>query len=76
MLKNASEVWVRGSYSFIINLTKKGEVTKKSSQQVHDKHGQDGDVGDILHPFLGGAEIKASKENTIKTLSTVLSALL
>lgn len=42
-------------------LTKKGEVTKKSSEQVHDKHGQDGDVGNSLHAFLGGT-VKASRK--------------
>lgn len=42
-------------------LTEKGEVAKKSSQQVHDKHGQDGDVGDALHTFLGGAGVKTNE---------------
>lgn len=50
-------------------LTKKGEVTKKSSQQVHDKHGQDGDVGNTLHAFLGGTEVKVSRKMTTKLLA-------
>lgn len=45
-------------------LTIKGEVTKKSRQQVHDKHGQDGDVGHILHALLGGTMAKNRRKNT------------
>lgn len=44
-------------------LTVKGEVAKQSCEQVHDEHGQDGDVGNILHAFLGGAGVKTSRKN-------------
>lgn len=33
--------------------TVKCEVAEESGEQVHDKHGQDGDVGDVLHALLG-----------------------
>lgn len=42
-------------------LTIKCEVTKKSSQQVHDEHGQDGDVGHVLHTLLGSTGVKSGK---------------
>lgn len=32
-------------------LTVEGEVSEEGSQQVHDKHGQEGHVGNILHLF-------------------------
>lgn len=44
------------------HLTVKGEVAEKSSQQVHDKHGQDGDVGNSLHALLVGTEEKPVKK--------------
>lgn len=31
-----------------LNFTKKREVAEEGGEQVHDKHGQDGDVGDVL----------------------------
>lgn len=35
--------------------TIEGEVTKDSREQVHDKHGHDGNISNTLHAFLGGA---------------------
>lgn len=49
------------------DLTVKGEVTKKSRQQVHDEHGQDGDVGNVLHTFLGSTGGNPSRDS-VKTL--------
>lgn len=36
-------------------LTVKREVTEEGSQEVHEVHDHDGDVGDALHLLLGGA---------------------
>lgn len=44
-------------------LTEEGEVAKESSNQVHDKHGQDGDIGNVLHTFLGGTEGKQEEKS-------------
>lgn len=33
------------------------EVAKDGSQQVHDKHGQNGDISNVLHAFLVWTEI-------------------
>lgn len=49
--------------------TKKCEVAEESSEQVHDKHGQDGDVGDGLHALLGSTgveKINLEKQNNVK----------
>lgn len=57
------DLWPLGSGR---RLTVKSEVTKDGRQQVHDEHGQDGDVSDALHSFLGGTgglRIKKKKEN-------------
>lgn len=40
---------------FSTQLTVKGQVSKESSQQVHDEHGEEGDVGDALHLSAGAA---------------------
>lgn len=40
--------------------TVKREVTKDGSEQVHDKHGQDGDVGNVLHTLLGSTDVKVN----------------
>lgn len=40
-----------------VDLTIKGEVTKQSWQHVHDEHGEDGQVGDVLH-LLPGATVE------------------
>lgn len=36
-------------------LTIKGQISKESSQQVHEEHGEEGDVGDALHLSAGAA---------------------
>lgn len=36
-------------------LTIKGQISKESSQQVHEEHGQEGHVGDALHLSAGTA---------------------
>ena len=46
--------WWRGGGS----LTIEGQVSKQSSQEVHGVHDSNGDVGHMLHLFLGGAEIR------------------
>lgn len=38
-------------------ITIEGEVAKNGSQQVHDKHGQNRDIRNVLHAFLGWTEI-------------------
>lgn len=38
-------------------LTVEGQISEQRSQEVHDIHDSDGDVGHVLHLFLGGAEI-------------------
>lgn len=41
-------------YQFLIEnkrLTVEGEVSEEGSQQVHDEHGQEGHIGNILHLF-------------------------
>lgn len=35
-----------------IHLTIEGEVSKDGSQQVHNKHGHNGDISNFLHAFL------------------------
>lgn len=40
---------------FSTQLTVKGQISKESSQQVHDEHGEEGDVGDALHLSAGAA---------------------
>ena len=40
------------------SLTIEGQVSKQSSQEVHGVHDSNGDVGYLLHLFLGGAEIR------------------
>ena len=35
--------------------TVEGQVAEQSSQEVHCVHDQNGDVGHLLHPFLGWA---------------------
>lgn len=42
-------------WEFSTQLTVKGQVSKESSQQVHDEHGEEGDVGDALHLSAGAA---------------------
>lgn len=37
------------------SLTIKSEVSKQSRQHVHDQHGEDGQVGHVLHPSPGAA---------------------
>lgn len=39
-------------------LTIEGQISKQCSQEVHGVHDCNGDVGHMLHLFLGGAEIK------------------
>lgn len=38
-----------------IKLTIKGQISKESSQQVHEEHGQEGHVGNALHLSAGAA---------------------
>lgn len=45
-------------------LTIKGEVAKDGSEQIHDKHPKDGDVGDGLHASLCGT--RSGKTTIIK----------
>lgn len=42
----------------VIGLTDEGQISKQSSQEVHDVHDRNGDVGDVLHLCLCGAEIR------------------
>lgn len=36
-------------------LTIKGQISKESSQQVHEEHGQEGHIGNALHLSAGTA---------------------
>lgn len=45
--------WISYLFLEVLLLTIEGEVAKDGSQQVHDKHGQNRDISNILHPFLG-----------------------
>lgn len=47
-------------------LTIKGEVAKDGSEQIHDKHPQDGHVGNGLHASLCGT--KGVKTTIIKEI--------
>lgn len=38
-------------------LTVEGQIAKQGSQEVHDVHNEDGDVGDLLHFLFRWAEI-------------------
>lgn len=40
-----------------VPFTIEGEVAKDGSQQVHDKHGQNRDISNVLHAFLAWTEI-------------------
>lgn len=42
----------------VIGLTDEGQISKQSSQEVHDVHDRNGDVGDVLHLCLCGAVIR------------------
>lgn len=42
---------------FVVLITIEGEVAKDGSQQVHDKHGQNRDIRNVLHAFLAWTEI-------------------
>lgn len=46
---------------FLFFFTIKREVAEESSEQVHDKHGQDGDVGDGLHALLGSTGVEKNQ---------------
>lgn len=48
------------SSSFFL-LTKKREVAEEGGEQVHDKHGQDGDVGHVLHALLGSTGVERNQ---------------
>lgn len=39
-------------------LTIESQISKKGSQEVHDVHDRNGDVGHMLHLFLSGTEIR------------------
>lgn len=39
-------------------LTVEGQIAKQGSQEVHDVHNEDGDVGDLLHFLFRWAEIR------------------
>lgn len=65
-MENARNLWTSG---FIHNIrtrflevfTKKREVAEEGSEQVHDEHGQDGDVGNVLHTLLGSTDVMVKK---------------
>lgn len=42
-------------WGFSTRLTVEGQISKESSQQVHEEHGEEGDVGDALHLSAGAA---------------------
>lgn len=39
-----------------LKLTIESKIAKKGSEEVHDEHSHDGDIGNILHPFSRSAE--------------------
>lgn len=41
--------------------TVEGEVAEEGSQEVHDVHNSDGQVGDMLHLLLGGTMAKQER---------------
>ncbi len=45
-------------------LTNEGQIPEQSSQEVHDVHDSNGDVGDVLHLCLCRAEIREYKHET------------
>ena len=44
------------SFSNKALLTVKGQVSKESSEQVHQKHGEEGNLGHVHHPSPAAAE--------------------
>lgn len=48
-------------FSSFFFLTEKREVAEEGGEQVHDKHGQDGDVGYVLHALLGGTGVEQNQ---------------
>lgn len=59
----------------IIAHTIKSEVAKQSRQHVHDEHGEDGQVGDVLH-FSPAAAANTAKRCTINEGHTMSKHLL
>lgn len=54
-------------FLFCLFFTVKREVAEEGGEQVHDEHGQDGDVCHVLHALLGstGVEEKKQKKKSI-----------
>ena len=52
--------------------TVEGQVAEQSSQEVHGVHDQNGDVGHLLHPFLGGAVNRDRSELAVLLCSAVV----
>lgn len=48
-------------FSLSKELTVEGQISEEGGQQVHDEHGQEGHIGNVLHLSVGAA-VRAGEE--------------
>lgn len=53
-------------------LTVEGQISKQSSQQIHDKHAQERDICNVLHLSSGTTADRESEKELVCIVTTLL----